>query len=388
MYTLLTKLFIKNRQDITNHKVRQSYGMLASLLGIVLNVFLFAGKYLVGTVSGSIAITADAYNNLSDAGSSIITLIGFLFSGKKPDPDHPYGHGRIEYISGFVVSMAIILMGFELAKSSVDKILHPTQVSASLLTIAILVASIVVKMYMAFYNHTVGKKIDSTAMKATATDSLSDCIATTVVLIVTIITKCTHLSIDGWAGIAVAFFIIYAGINAAKETLSPLLGQAPEAGYVKQIETIVMSHKEIAGMHDLIVHDYGPGRVMISVHAEVPGNGDIYVLHDVIDCIEQELTQQLGCHAVIHMDPIAVDNEAIMSMRHRVAEAVKKLDTRITIHDFRMVEGPTHTNVIFDVVVPFNYAKSNSEVVESVQELVRELDGNLFCVITVDKAYV
>ena len=275
MITLLSKIFVNGKEN-----ERQAYGTLCSVVGIMLNVMLFAGKYFAGIISHSIAITADAFNNLSDAGSSFITLIGFRFAGKKPDTEHPFGHGRFEYISGFIVSIAILMMGFELGKSSVSKIIHPVAVETGKLSIIILFISVCVKLYMALYNTRIGKKIDSTAMKATAMDSLSDMVATSVVLLSMLIMKFTCLSIDGISGLLVALFILYAGYNAAKDTLGPLLGQPPKKEFVHEIEDIVLSYEDVVGIHDLVVHDYGPGRCMISLHAEVPGDGDIYKLHD------------------------------------------------------------------------------------------------------------
>lgn len=386
MISLLSKIFIKENGEIT-HQIRKAYGSLCSIVGICLNVLLFAIKYFAGTISGSIAITADAFNNLSDAGSSFITLVGFWYAGKKPDLEHPFGHGRFEYVSGFVVSMAILLMGAELARTSVDKIIHPQQIDTGTLALAILVISIAVKIYMAFYNKKIGKRIGSAAMEATSLDSLSDTVATTVVLVSMLVMRFTGVNIDGICGVLVAVFILYAGYNAAKETLSPLLGKVPEPEFVQQIEKIVMAHEGVLGTHDLIVHDYGPGRVMISLHAEVPGNGDIFALHDEIDLIERELKEKLGCEAVIHMDPIEVNNEVINNARKRLTEQLKKIEKTLTIHDFRMVTGPTHTNLIFDVVVPYSIKLSDKEITEQVQQQVRQLDSSYIAVIHIDKSH-
>ncbi|MBQ2800622.1 MAG: cation transporter [Lachnospiraceae bacterium] len=387
MISLLAKVFIKEEGEITN-QVRKAYGSLCSIVGICLNVLLFGIKYFAGTMSGSIAITADAFNNLSDAGSSFITLVGFWYAGKKPDLEHPFGHGRFEYVSGFVVSMAILLMGAELARTSVEKIIHPQSIDTGNLAMAILVISIAVKVYMAFYNKKIGKKIGSAAMEATSMDSLSDTVATTVVLIAMVVMRYTGVNIDGICGVLVAIFILYAGYNAARETISPLLGKVPETEFVEQVEQIVMSHEGIIGTHDLIVHDYGPGRVMISLHAEVPGNGNIYELHDKIDLIERELKEKLGCEAVIHMDPIEVDNELVKTVRKQVEEQLKNVEETLTIHDFRMVTGPTHTNLIFDIVVPYNIKFTDEEVEKQVQEQLQQLNSSYIAVINIDKAYV
>ena len=388
MITILSRLFIPNRENTSDPKVRRSYGMLSSILGICLNIILFLGKYIAGVQCGSIAIMSDAFNNLSDAGSSIITLIGFQFAGMKPDANHPFGHGRIEYISGFIVSMAIILMGFELGKSSIEKILHPEEIDTSLLSIFILLASIGIKLYMNFYNRRIGRKIDSAAMHATATDSLSDAIATSFVLLAILVMRFTGVNVDGWCGVAVACFILFAGYSAARETLSPLLGNPPDPELVQKIHQIVMSHPEIVGMHDLIVHDYGPGRIMVSLHGEVQGDGDIFALHDKIDLIERELSEKLGCEATIHMDPIETNNETVSRLRSEVSEIAKKIHPELTIHDFRMVNGRTHTNLIFDVVVPMDVRMQDRDVINAITDTIRKKYPNYYTVIRVDKSYV
>ena len=388
MIKLLTKLFIKDHENVTNAAVRRAYGTMCSLYGIFLNLLLFAGKYFAGLISGSVAITADAFNNLSDAGSSIITLLGFAIAGKKPDPDHPFGHGRAEYLAGLVLSAVIILMGFELVKSSFEKILHPEPISSGLLPAIILVCSILVKFYMCLYNRSVGKKINSAAMQATATDSLSDSVATTVVLLSMGVSYFFHVNIDGYAGLLVAVFILYAGFNAAKDTVSPLLGQAPDPEFVQQVADIVTAHPEVVGIHDLVVHDYGPGRVMVSLHAEVRGDGNLFDLHDAIDTAETELKEQLGCIATIHMDPIEADNTEVSQMRAAVAEKLKELDDVISIHDFRMVPGPTHTNLIFDAVVPANYEKSDEELAASIRQHIHQAWPDRYAVVTIDHSYI
>lgn len=388
MVSVLAGLFIKNKEDVKNPKVRQQYGMLCGMVGILLNILLFAGKFLAGTISKSISITADAFNNLSDAGSSVITLIGFRMSGAEPDVDHPFGHGRIEYISGLIVSGAILIMAFELIKSSVEKIIHPEPIEFSILIGVILLVSIGVKLYMAYYNHSIGKRIESAAMGATATDSLSDSCATTVVLIAAIVGKLTGLQIDGYCGVLVGIFIFYAGISAARDTLNPLLGQPPEDEFVGQIEELVMKYPEVRGIHDLIVHDYGPGRMMISLHAEVPAEGDILKLHDVVDNIEHELRNELKCEAVIHMDPVVTGDEQVDRMKAQMKALLEEIDPQISMHDFRVVIGPTHTNLIFDIVVPFGYKVKDEELIEIIQKKTKEKIGeNHFVVIQVDKAY-
>lgn len=388
MIGILSKIFVKEPTQYQKAEVRRSYGMLCSIFGICLNILLFGFKYFAGVLTGSVAIVADAFNNLSDAGSSFITMVGFQFADRKPDKNHPFGHGRIEYISGLIVSLAIILMGVELAKTSFEKIMHPLPVDSSIVAIVILIVSILVKGYMAFYNHSIGKKINSTAMNATATDSLSDATATTVVLLSMGILKIFHVNVDGYCGVMVALFILWAGCQAAKDTLGPLLGAKPDAAFVEQIKQIVMAHEDVQGIHDLIVHDYGPGRIMVSLHAEVPGNMDIFYLHDVIDNIEMELSKELSCEAVIHMDPIESDNEVVMHMRNEVEQIVKKIDPMVSIHDFRMVTGNTHTNMIFDVVLPQEFSMNDEQIKEEIQKRVFADYPNYHCVIKVEQTYI
>ena len=386
MVTLLGRLFIR-QEGREESEVRKAYGILCGAVGIFFNILLFAGKFFAGTLSGSIAITADAFNNLSDAGSSVVTLLGFQLAGQKPDPEHPFGHGRMEYLSGLVVSMLILLMGVELGKSSLVKILHPEEVEFSPLIVGILCVSIAVKLYMFLYNKRIGKKLGSAAMEATAMDSLSDCVATTAVLAATLVGHFTGLHIDGWCGIVVACFILWSGIGAARDTLDPLLGTPPTAEFVGRIRDLVMAHKGIIGIHDLIVHDYGPGRVMISLHAEVSASENVMELHDEIDNVETELREKLGCEAVIHMDPIVTDDGITKETRERVAALIHCIDDDINIHDFRMVSGPTHTNLIFDAVVPFGFRLSDEEVEKKIKSAVRALDGNYYAVVRVERSY-
>ena len=388
MITLLARLFIKDRDKVADAAVRRAYGMLCSLTGIGLNVLLFLGKYLAGRLSGSIAMTADAFNNLSDAGSSAITLLGFRMAAKKPDPGHPFGHGRIEYLSGVAVSIIIIVVGVQLGLESIDKIMNPQPVDAGLLPMLVLVASICVKGYMFAYNRGIGRKINSPGMAATAMDSLSDSIATSVVLISVLLSRFAGVNADGWGGIAVACFIIFSGFKAAKETLSPLLGNPPDPQLVHDITSIVLSHSEVMNVHDLIVHDYGPGRLMVSLHAEAPGNGDIYALHDTIDTIEYELSSKLGCDAVIHMDPVSPDGTKTAHMRDELAEAAKSIDPRLSIHDFRIVDGPTHTNVIFDAVLPNDSKLTEEEAVAQLEALVHSLWQNSHPKVHIDRPFV
>ena len=352
MIGFLASRFIKDYQNTSDAAVRRAYGVLCGAVGIVINLLLFALKLFAGTLAGSVAVTADAFNNLSDAGASIVTLLGFRLAGQKPDPEHPFGHGRLEYISGLIVSIVILLMGFELLRDAVGAILHPEAVECSVLTVAILLVSICAKFYMYCYNRGVGKKISAAAMQATAADSLSDCAATAAVLLATLAGYFLHWQI------------------------------------VQEIRDIVMESQVVCGIHDLVVHDYGPGRVMISLHAEVPAHGDILALHDEIDNVEKKLHDRLGCEAVIHMDPIVTDDETTNAAHQKIASLVRGIDENISIHDFRMVTGPTHTNVIFDAVVPYGCALSDREAEEKIKKAVHELDPSYFAVVQIDKSYV
>ena len=388
MITFMASLFIKDSKNYKEPSVRQAYGVLSGAVGIGLNILLFFGKWLAGTISGSIAITADAFNNFSDAGSSIITLIGFRLSGQEPDPEHPFGHGRMEYISGLLVSVAILVMGFELIGSSIGKLRSPEPIESSALVFGILIASILVKLYMFFYNHSLSKKIESAAMKATSVDSLSDTVATTLVLIATLISKYTGLLLDGWFGILVGLFILYTGGSTLKETIDLLLGQPPKQEFIDEVKEIVLGHSMVHGVHDLIVHDYGPGRVMISLHAEVDVNGDIQDIHEQIDHIEHELQEKLHCSATIHMDPIVTDDKEVLAMKAKVEEMVHFLDESFSMHDFRMVKGSTRTNLIFDVEVPRKTSYTDNEIVNWLKERIHELPGSkYFAVIQIDHEY-
>lgn len=388
MITLLSRWLIRDHENYDSPKVRLRYGVLCGAVGICFNILLFVGKILTGTLTGSIGITADAFNNLSDAGSSGISLAGFRLAEQKADKEHPFGHGRFEYIAGLVVSMAILLMGVELAKTSFKQILSPEPVTFSIFAVFVLVSSILIKLYMFFYNRGIGKKIDSPTMRATAMDSFSDVAATSVVLLSMFVSKWTAWNVDGWAGLAVALFILYTGIRAAKETISPLLGQPPERAFVEKIEHIVLSQAGIIGMHDLVVHDYGPGRMMVSLHAEVPADGDMIRLHDTVDNAERMLKRACGCEAVIHMDPVAINDAETKRLRAEVEALVSSLDARMSVHDFRVVSGPTHTNLVFDVVVPFGFIMTDDDVRRAISERIHSLEGQCYAVIQIDKSNV
>ncbi|MGM9663419.1 MAG: cation diffusion facilitator family transporter [Eubacteriales bacterium] len=386
MIKLLSRFFIKNHNDTDDPRVRSAYGILCGIVGIFLNILLFVGKLIAGIISGAISVTADAFNNLSDAGSSLITLIGFRLAGQKPDNTHPFGHGRIEYISGLLVSIAVTLMGFELAISSIERIITPKETEYSLLTVIILAVSVAVKLYMASYNRAIGKKIHSDAVKVASVDSLCDSFSTLAVLICTLISHFTSLEVDAYCGLALSVIILIAGIRSAIETLQPLLGQAPDKEFTDKIIRIAKSSPAVLGVHDLIVHDYGPGRRMISLHAEVSDHADLIEAHDAIDNLEKELAHELGCDAVIHMDPIAADDEETKTAKTEAQKRVREIDERITIHDFRMVKGPTHTNVIFDAAVPFDIKESDDEIKEMIRKGILEDTGKI-AVVTVDRVH-
>ena len=389
MITLLSRLFIKRCREYSDPEVRRAYGVLCGGVGVVLNVLLFIGKFIAGTAASSVSVTADAFNNLSDAGSSIVTLIGFRLAGQKPDPEHPYGHGRMEYISGLIVAMVIILMGFELLISSIEHIITPEATEFSWLGIGILAASILVKAYMFFYNRSTAKKIASVAMKANSLDSLTDCIATFAALLTMLAGRFLDWRIDGWGGAFVSLFVLYSGFSAMKETISPLLGQPPEKALVDDIERTVTAHDGILGIHDLVVHDYGPGRMMLSLHAEVPAEGDVLELHDLIDNIERELRDKFSCTAVVHMDPVRTNDEVTARLKEKTTEILSSVSPELRLHDFRVVTGPTHTNLIFDVVVPFKLHLSFEQITTAVNEGLEKLEGGkYFAVIDYDREFV
>lgn len=388
MTELLIRTFIKDSHLTGDPHVRQKYGLLGSSVGIAMNILLFAAKFFAGLISGSIAIMADAFNNLSDAGSSVVTLIGFKMATQKPDKDHPFGHGRIEYLSGLFVSMAILLMGFELGKSSATQIFSPSPVNFSIISCLILGASVLAKMFLYFFNRKLGDLINSVSMKAYASDSMGDAIATSAVLAGSIVSRFSGANIDGWLGAAVAVLIFRAGWNAAKDTITPLLGTSPDPDFVHNVASTVLEHHEVIGIHDLIVHDYGPGRLMISLHAEVDCTADILTIHDAIDNIERELADKYGCQAVIHMDPIDCDDAKTAEMKYKVSQLAAAIDPGITIHDFRIVSGPSHTNLIFDIVLPLESRLTPKEAKASIERAVTVLDGPCFAVVTVDRPYM
>ena len=387
MTNFLIKHFIPNASDVKSPAVRQRYGVVSSVVGILCNALLCTAKIAAGLLTGAVSIVADGINNLSDGGSCVVSLLGFKMAGKPADDKHPFGHGRIEYVAGLIVSFIIVLMGVELAKTSLDKIFHPEEISFSWITPAVLGISILVKLWMCFFNRKMGDKIDSAVLRATAMDSLSDVAATSSVLAGFVIGYWARVNLDGYLGVLVALFILYTGVSTAKGTLDLLLGEAPDPEFVKQIQQEVLSYPEIIGVHDLIVHNYGPGHSVISLHAEVPCDVDILKIHDTIDNAERDLKKKFDCEVVIHMDPIVTDDKETNEIHQKLSSIVRLLDSRVTIHDFRMVKGPTHTNLIFDIVVPHQFRLTDDQVVESLRQAVKALDARYEIVVNVDKAY-
>ncbi len=386
MIEFLIRRFVPDWQQVQRTDVRERYGTLAAAVGILSNIFLCIIKGLIGLFSGSIAVTADAVNNLSDAGSSVITLLAFKIAGKPADEEHPYGHARMEYISGMAVSFIIILLGLELMGSSFEKILHPEEVGVSALTYLVLIVSIAVKLWQGMFNRNLGKRISSEALQATAADSLNDVFSTGAVLLSTLVYQFTTIPIDGWVGMLVAIFITISGVKLIMETGSPLLGQAPDPQMVRELEEKITAYDGVIGIHDLQVHNYGPGRVFATVHAEVPANRDILVSHDIIDNIEREVGHEMNLNLVIHMDPVVTDDERLNQLHAQVQQIVAGIDSNLSMHDFRAVFGPTHTNLVFDVVVPPGFSLSDSELSRRIEQQVQTL-GSYFCVITVDHNY-
>lgn len=387
MTSLLLKLFVKNYDDVTNNTVREKYGVLAGMVGIVTNLLLASAKLIVGSFSGSISITADAVNNFSDAGSSIITLIGFKMANKPADTSHPFGHGRIEYISGLIVAFIVLLFGFELLKTSVDRIINPTEMVYSTWAIVILVLSIGGKLWLGLFNRKLGKAINSSAMTAVFTDCISDSGATLVTIISMLLARFAGFNADGILGCIVAVIILIAGVNIIKDTLSPLLGEAPDKELVENLEKTVLSFDKVVGIHDLIIHNYGSVKTFGSVHVEVPADKDVLVTHEIMDNIELEIKKKYGIEFVAHCDPIETKNEFVTENKSLVVNVVSNIDSRLSIHDFRMVSGPTHTNLIFDVVLPYEVKTKEEELVSKITHDVRLIKPEYNCVINVDRDY-
>lgn len=387
MTNLLLRLFIKDYKNTQNNLVREKYGVLGGTVGIVLNLILAAAKLIIGTFSGSISITADAINNFSDAGSSIITLIGFKMSNKPADTTHPFGHGRIEYISGLIVAFIVLLFGFDLIKTSVERIINPTDITYSIWVIVVLVLSILGKIWLGLFNRKLGKAINSAAMTAVFTDCVSDCGATAVTIISMLLSHYAGLNVDGILGIVVAIIILIAGINIVKDTINPLLGQPPEKELVDAIEKLIMSYDKVVGIHDLIIHNYGSVKTFGSVHVEVPANENVLVVHEIMDDIEVAVKKEFGIEIVAHTDPIETDNEVVNQNKNELIKTIRDIDENLSIHDFRLVSGPNHTNLIFDVVLPYESKMTEKEITDVIKSKVKESKPNFNCVITVDRNY-
>lgn len=388
MTDFLVNKFIKDSDKVQDKKVRERYGVFSGVVGIICNIFLCIGKFVVGSMTSSISITADAFNNLFDAGSSVVSIIGFKMAGKPADKAHPFGHGRIEYVAGLIVSIIIILVGVELMQTSVDKIVNPQEIEYNIVSIVVMGISVVVKMWMSFFNKSMGKRIKSNIILATSQDSKNDAIATSVILLSILVHMMSSVNIDGYMGILVAGFILLSGINAVKETVNPLLGQPADKDMVKAIESKVKSYDGIVGVHDLLVHNYGVGKCIISLHAEVPQDIDFLQIHETIDTIEREINQEFGGEVIIHMDPIATDDTHTKEVLNLLKTLIALIDENITIHDFRMVEGGNQIKLIFDIVVPYNFRMSDEQVEISVTKAMKSIDEKYDLVMHVDKPFM
>lgn len=388
MTKLLLRLFLPKGASGEDPAVRRRCGTLSGGVGIVLNTLLSLGKLLAGVLTGSVAMVADGLNNMSDAATSVVTLVGFRLAGQQADREHPFGHGRMEYVTGLIVALAVLLMGAEVGRSAVEQILTPAEVSFSWAACAVLLGSILVKLWMFFFNRSLGRYIQSAALEATAADSLSDTLSTAVVLLSSLVGHFLHWQIDGAAGLLVAVFILKTGLDAAKETLDPLLGRPMDPQLAQEVDALAGEYEYILGIHDLVYHDYGPGRAMMSFHAEVPADGDILAMHDVIDTIERDMQAKHHIKTVIHMDPI-VNDARTLELRDRVARLCEQIDPSISIHDFRTTQGPRLTNLIFDLVAPYHFRLTDSETAREVDRLVKaELGENYYTVVTVERSYV
>lgn len=389
MTDLIVKAFIKDYKNVTDSKVRMKYGILSGCVGIALNVILCLMKFFVGSMTGSIAITADAVNNLSDAGSSAVTVFGFKMAGKPADKDHPFGHGRIEYITAMIVSFIILFMGVELAIQSVEKIRTPEDVRFSLVGAIIIAASILGKLWLAFFNKRLGKKIDSPAMTAVVADSISDIAATSVTLTALILSNFfPTLHIDGWLGIVVACFVLKAGFDIFRDTLSSLIGRPPSKELVEEMKNKIMSYDHVSGIHDLIMHNYGPDHFFATVHVEIPADIDVMVGHDIIDNIENDIKKEMGIDLTIHYDPLVVNNERVTELREMTEEIVKGISPDLSIHDFRVVDGPMHTNLIFDVVLPYGFKEKPNDIINEISLKISEVNNTYFTVIKAEHSFV
>ena len=388
MTNFLIKIFIGKNQDLNDSAVRGKYASLAGFTGIFLNILLFIGKLVLGILAASVAMIADAFNNISDAGSAIVTLIGFRLASKHVDKEHPLGHGRLEYVSAFIVDMIIILVGFELFKGSVDKIVNPVMPVIGNATLIVLGVAILVKIWLFFFYRKIGNKIRSTAIKAAAFDSLADCIATGLVLICAVIARVWNIAIDGWAGVLVAGFIFYTGVKAAKETIDLLLGSPPDKEFIDGIYEFVKAYPSIVGIHDVMVHDYGPGRQIVSFHAEVPSDFDINLAHEEVDRLERDMHKKFGCIVTVHLDPIVVGDETVNELRTLAEACAKEVNETFSIHDFRMTKGEKDINLIFDLVLPVDCAICEANAEKEVAELIRKKNPDCNCVIKAEHPFV
>ncbi len=389
MTDLIVKTFIKDYKNVTDSKVRMKYGILSGCVGIALNVVLCLMKFFVGSMTGSIAITADAVNNLSDAGSSAVTVFGFKMAGKPADRDHPFGHGRIEYITAMIVSFIILFMGIELAIQSVEKIRSPENVQFSLIGAVIIAVSILGKLWLAFFNKSLGRKINSPAMTAVVADSISDIAATSITLIALILSNFfPNLHVDGWLGIVVACFVLKAGLDIFRDTLSTLIGKSPSKELVEALKKKILSYDHVSGIHDLIVHSYGPGRDFATVHVEMPSDLNVMVGHNIIDDIENDVKKEMGIDLTIHYDPIEVNNERVTELKEITENVVRKVNPELSIHDFRIVDGPMHTNLIFDVVIPYGFKESPKEIISEISSQISEINSSYFTVIKAEHSFV
>lgn len=388
MTNFLIRLFVKDNKNVQDPKVRGNYAMLSSITGIIANVLLFIGKLIIGILSASVAIIADAFNNIGDAGSSVVTMFGFRLAGKHADKEHPMGHGRFEYISAFIVDVLIIFVGVELLKSSVEKIITPEPADIQTVTLVFLGAAILVKAWLFFFYRKIAKTIDSSVIKAASFDSISDVVATTVVLISSLVSKYTDLDLDGYAGILVAAFIFYTGIKASKETIDLLLGGSPDKEILKNIKDFVKDYPDVIGIHDVMVHDYGPGRQIVSFHAEVSAKSDFSYVHDIIDNIERDMQKKYGYIVTIHLDPIVVDDQKVNEMYAFVKETVKGVDESFSVHDFRMTYGGNHINLIFDLSIPVDSKISDEDAAKEVEDKIRSLRPECNCVIKAEHPFV
>lgn len=388
MTNFLIKTFIKDNQNTSSPSVRGRYATLSGITGIIVNFLLFLVKLVVGLISASVAIVADAFNNVADAGSSLITMLGFRLSSKHVDKEHPLGHGRMEYVTGFIVNILIILVGFELFSDSIGKIISPVVPRVSLLSYILLGLAILVKLWLFFFYRKIGKTINSSAIRASAIDSISDCGATSLVLLSAFLSQTFSISVDGFAGLIVAGLILYAGIKSAKETIDLLLGSPPTPEFIERIYAFVKNYPEIVGIHDVMVHDYGPGRQIMSFHAEIPSDYNINLAHEIIDKIERDMHEEFNAIVTIHLDPIAVDDEEVNAMREFAIKCIKEIDERFSLHDFRMTKGDTYTNLIFDLVIPVDCKTDDETAAKTVAQKIKEHDENCFAVIKAEHPFV